>query len=137
LRKRFGVRWLENAIGLNAIFFRSPSTELWRELDEALRKEIEDFCRSRALDIVRRLEPRLVLILGWDTLETLGGVGFVERIGNKLATGRRRRRRLAQTGVVAGVPAVAIPHPTSAWRAPPVTNEDWHEIVAIVRSNTD
>jgi hypothetical protein len=134
LRKRFGTSFLESSVGLNAIFFRSPSTKIWREVDEALRREIETFCRTRALEIVRRLEPKVVLILGWDALEAVGGHGFVERVGHAAVVGRRRRRRLAQTGLLAGVPAVAIPHPTAAWRDPPVTDQDWNEIAAVVGS---
>jgi hypothetical protein len=121
LRKRFGVQWLQGVVGLNIVFFRSPSTELWREIDPRL----------------RRLNPKTVLLLGWDTLEAAQGTGFVERIATKPVLGRRRRSRLGQTGYFAGVPAVAIPYPPAAWRAPPVTDQDWKEIVALVRKVAD
>lgn len=133
LTKRFGEEWLKGALGTNAVFFRCPSTQLWRQLDDQVRTQIEVFSRDQVMAIIDRVKPKTLVLMGWDALDVLGKKGFVEVVANKPADGRRRRARLAQVGRIAGVRAVAIPHPTAAWKNPPVTEEDWSEIVDVVK----
>ena len=71
MRKRFGHTWLQGVVGTNAVFFRCPSTTLWRQIDANVRTSIEAFCRNQAIQLVDRMKPKMVLLLGWDALEGL------------------------------------------------------------------
>ena len=130
LRKRFGTAYLQGAIGTNAVFFRAPSWEKWRGIEPRLRSHLEAFCVSENKRLIKAMCPRQILLLGWDALDLMGGSGFRELAANRPAADRRRRKRLLMSGKIEGIPTFAIPHPSTAWMNPPVTNEDWAMIVA-------
>jgi hypothetical protein len=130
LRKRFGAAYLQGAIGTNAVYFRAPDWEKWRGIEQRLRTHLEMFCVNENKRLIQALRPKQVLLLGWDTLGLMGGSGFRELVANRPADGKRRRKRLLMSGKIAGVSAFAIPHPSTAWKNPPVANEDWMMIVA-------
>jgi hypothetical protein len=131
LRKRFGPTYLQGAIGTNAIFFRAPSRVIWRGIERQLRTQLEMFCVGENGRLIQAMQPKQILLLGWDALDLMrGGSEFRELVANRPGGGRRRRKRLLQSGRIEGVPAFAIPHPSKAWMNPPVTSEDWAMIAA-------
>ena len=130
LRKRFGTAYLQEAVGTNAIFFRAPSWAEWQRVERGLRTQLEIFSLSQNKRLIRAIKPKQILLLGWDTLELMGGTGFRELVANKPVNNRPRRKRLLQSGKIDGIPAFAIPHPSAAWKNPPVTEEDWRMIAA-------
>jgi hypothetical protein len=76
------------------------------------------------------MRPKQILLLGWDTLDLMGGSGFQELVANRPGNGVPRRKRLLQSGKIDEFPAFAIPHPSAAWKKPPVTDDDWQLIAA-------
>jgi uracil-DNA glycosylase len=76
------------------------------------------------------MQPKRILLLGWDALAMMGGSGFKELVAIRPVSDRRRRTRLLQSGQIEGIPAFAIPHPSAAWKNPPVTDDDWEMIAA-------
>lgn len=130
LRKRFGATYLQGAIGTNVIFFRAPSWKQWCGIESQLRANLETFCVNENKRLIQAMHPKQLLLLGWDALNLIGGSGFQELVANRPADGKRRRKRLLMSGTFAGIPAFAIPHPSTAWKNPPVTNEEWAMIVS-------
>ncbi len=135
LRKRFGTIFLQGAIGTNAIFFRAPSWNTWLTIDPQLRMKLENFCVAENKRLILAMRPKQILLLGWDALGLMGGTGFRELVANRPSDGRPRRKRLLMFGDIAGVPAFAIPHPTAAWKNPPVSDVDWAMIVAKINQS--
>lgn len=130
LRKRLGRGYLQNAVGTNAIFFRAPNWGEWQEIERGLRTRLEEFSLNQNKRLIEAMRPKHLLLLGWDTLDLMGGSGFRELVANRLGNGRPHRKRLLQSGRIEGVPAYAIPHPSAAWKNPPVTDDDWQLIAA-------
>ncbi|MGD0143125.1 MAG: hypothetical protein ABSC92_08205 [Rhizomicrobium sp.] len=130
LRKRFGKPFLEGAVGTNAIFFRSPSWADWHKIEPLLRARLEVFCVGENKRLIRAMRPKQIVLLGWDALHVMGGSGFRESVANAQQDGRSRRKRLLQSGEIEGIPAFAIPHPSAAWKNPPVSDDDWTMILA-------
>jgi hypothetical protein len=128
LRKRLGTPYLQEAIGTNAIFFRAPKHCQWLQIDQRLRTQLETFCAKANRRLIDAMQPKRLLLLGWEALALMGEGGFHELVANGPGTDRPRRSRLLQSGVIRGIPAFAIPHPSSAWRNPPVTDQDWVQI---------
>jgi hypothetical protein len=135
LRRRFTEDFVGNSIGTNTVFFRAPCVSAWERIPQDLRDEMARFSMTQLMRLFHTLMPDRVLILGWDALANFKrycGIQFTELV----ATGpseRPRRRRLLQIGTVEGIPAFGIPHPSAAWRNPPVTDEDWEKIVEIIQ----
>ena len=118
LRKRFGRAFLQEAVGVNAMFFRAPSWAMWQEIDRNLRSELEMFSLEQIKQLIQAMKPKQILILGWDTLDLMGRAGFREMVANRPLSNAPRRRRLLQKGTFGGIPAFAIPHPSAAWKNP-------------------
>lgn len=129
-RSRFSAAYLQGVVGTNAIFFRSPNFDVWTKIESELRVELENFCVNENKRLIQAMLPKQILLLGWDALALMGGTGFHELIAHTPIHGRRRRKRLLQSGKIMGIPAFAIPHPSQAWKNPPVTPDDWEEIRA-------
>lgn len=130
LRKRFGASFLQDAVGINAVYFRAPGWTKWQSIHGGLRTQLEAFCVGENKRLIRAMRPKRILLLGWDALNVMGGTGFREEVAIKPVGGRRRRNRLLQSGQLEGIPAFAIPHPSAAWKNPPVTDVDWEMILA-------
>lgn len=105
LREIWGIARLRHCTGLNANFFRAPSTKVWGSVPKTLRGEIEAFCRIRAETIVRALAPQRIVIIG---LRTFGRLTS----GSVALTGERRV--LVKTGILWGAPAFGIIHISGA-----------------------
>jgi hypothetical protein len=126
-----------------------PVQRWYRILSEALKR----YLKGRQLDPPLRIAPARAarrgcerlqiqlpirgqlpdlgfLRLSWDAPALMGGQGFGELVANGSIKGRLRRSRLLQAGSIRGIPSFAIPHPSSAWRHPPVTDQDWAQIAA-------
>jgi hypothetical protein len=130
LRKRFSETVLRDVVGTNAVFFRSPSWADWQRIEQRPRERLEAFCVGENRRLIRAMRPKQILLLGWDALHVMGGSGFRELVATGPRTGRPRRKRLLQAGKIEGIPAFAIPHPSAAWKNPPVTDDDWAMILA-------
>jgi hypothetical protein len=128
LRRRLGSVYLQDAVGTNAIFFRAPTWAQWQTIDRGLRLQLETFSLDQTKRLISAMQPKQILLLGWDALDLMGGRGFQELVANRPRSAGPRRKRLLQSGKIEGIPAFAIPHPSAAWKNPPVTEEDWQMI---------
>jgi hypothetical protein len=71
LRQRFGFEFLQQSVGTNAIFFRAPSIERWRNIPLNTRLSLEAFSLAKMDELIDLINPDQLLILGWDTVELL------------------------------------------------------------------
>ena len=101
IRRMFGKDRLDECMGLNALFVRSPSIKRYGQLSEAVRTQIAEFCLPRSMQIAEAIQPRLIVLIGLCTGDLLR---VIERDPNN-------PRILV--GSVAGVITIAIPHPSS------------------------
>ncbi|HQV04664.1 MULTISPECIES: hypothetical protein [unclassified Novosphingobium] len=73
MRKLWGRELMAASTGLNAIFFRSPRVSVFeREVASPLRRRIEAHCLPIVEALVEAMEPRLVVAIGFRTLELFG-----------------------------------------------------------------
>ena len=75
LRRMIGVSLLRRCTALNAIFLRSPSLEYFDKTlrrEPGLRSEIEKFCLPRVRQMIHLIEPKLIVVIGFATLNALG-----------------------------------------------------------------
>jgi hypothetical protein len=103
MRSMFGEALLRQCVGLNAIFIRAPSAAEYRKnVDYISRGQIEAFCLPRVLKIVNAVQPRHIVLIGFETLNQFGG-GTPELQNDK-------GRVLTKVGKIAGRPALATLH---------------------------
>jgi len=108
MRSMFPQELLERCVGLNAIFVRSPSVQHYRShVEGELRREIEAFCLANVGRLVEALRPKLVVVVGFETLALFGESTPVLR-SDKLG------RVLTKAARVAGRPAVGTLHLSGA-----------------------
>jgi hypothetical protein len=96
---------LLNCVGINYIYFRSPKKEVWETLSASFRHEAESFCKVRNQKIVEALNPKTIVIFGFDSVPDFKP-DRVELMGNG--------RRLIQSGTLWGFPAFAVIHLSGA-----------------------
>jgi hypothetical protein len=69
MRRMFGGELLQECVGVNAIFVRSPSLEHYhKHVTLELRQKIEKFCLLQIVEIVETLRPKMVVVMGFETL---------------------------------------------------------------------
>jgi hypothetical protein len=69
MRRMFGRELLQQCVGVNAIFVRSPSLEHYRKhVTLELRRRMEKFCLVQVTEMVEALRPKTVVVLGFETL---------------------------------------------------------------------
>lgn len=132
LRKRFGEDFLEKSVGSNVVFMRAPSWKIWEKIPENVRIQVERFCVEQNKRLIHAIKPKRILLLGWDALEIMGGQNFTEMVADAQAPHGKSRKRLLMKGMIEGIPAFAIPHPSASWKNPPVRQEQWRQIAAHV-----
>ncbi len=109
LREMFGEEFIERCVGLNAIFVRAHSMKNYRELDLALRSQIEEFCLPRVEEIVNAIQPKLIVAIGFATLDLLG----VDDVG--IPKTNQKGRVLTKRGKIYGRDALGVLHLSGAW----------------------
>ena len=108
---------LRDSVVTNLLFFKSrclgthaTTVQGWCDnRNFAVRREIEDYCRTRVEEIVRRLDPSRILVLGLATWDKVAE-GEINRVTRRTRTSGR----LAVTGAVFDRSALGIIHPTGA-----------------------
>jgi hypothetical protein len=107
MRKMFGKQFLEQCVGINAIFLRSPTVDDYkRNLDKNVRAQIEAFCLARVVQIVEAIDPKSIVAIGFDTLKLFGA--STPDLAND------KGRTLTKIGAVAGRGAIASLHLSGA-----------------------
>lgn len=49
------------------IFFRSPNISTWKKIEKYKREEMENFCFLKDKEIIKTLDPKRILIIGFET----------------------------------------------------------------------
>jgi hypothetical protein len=109
---------LRDSVVTNLLFFKSrclgkdrnvDRCQGWRDNPNAkARRAIEVYCRNKVEEIVRRLNPTRILILGTTTWDKLAGTEI------RLAVRHKGNVRLAVRGTIFNKNALGIIHPTGA-----------------------
>lgn len=120
-----GLELLKSSVVFPLIFFRAPTISAWRkEIPGRTRLEMEAFCFSKVKEIIEKLQPQEILVLGIETYDRLKDIlGSVknETILHVHQTSGRRMVIRAETG---GHKLFAIIHPSGAR----VSTADWEVI---------
>ena len=106
LREMLGKEFIEKCVGTNAIFVRANSIADYENVSRGLRTEIEEFCRTQIKEMVGAIEPKLIVAIGFATLDLFGG-------GGAGGTGDRGRV-LTKTGKIFGRDALGVLHLSGA-----------------------
>ncbi|MFZ0479791.1 MAG: hypothetical protein WAL71_11625 [Terriglobales bacterium] len=108
LRNMFGGKLIENCVGTNAIFVRSNSiSDYHKNLDKTLRKKIQEFCLCHIARMVKAIQPKLIVALGFATLELFDKNTERYKIGTK-------KRVLVRKGKICGQEAIGVLHLSGA-----------------------
>lgn len=62
---------IQQSVALNVNFFHAGNGDEWGIVPIELRREIEQFCRSRAIEIIQTLGPGVVVAIGLKTFQQL------------------------------------------------------------------
>jgi hypothetical protein len=104
MRRMFTVERLKKCVGTNVIFLRYPNAKAYVHDVKNNKIAIEQFCSAKVLDIVRAIDPKQIVTIGFEALTMFGPV-------TPLLTARRT---LIKSGQVGDRSAVGILHPTGA-----------------------
>jgi hypothetical protein len=108
MQRMFGRELLQKCVGVNAIFVRSPSLEHYRKhVTLELRRKIEKFCLVQITEMVETLCPKMVVVMGFETLALFGK-------SKSILISEGSQRVLAKTGSVAGREAIGTLHLSGA-----------------------
>jgi hypothetical protein len=112
MQKMFGKETLEKSVGINAIFFRAPSVEKYKEINPELRKRISNYCIPQVKQIIRAIKPQKIVAIGLDTLMLFDT--STTDIKNE------KGRTIAKLAQIAGYPTIGTLHLSGAR----ISNED-------------
>jgi hypothetical protein len=57
LRKRFGASFLQDAVGINAVYFRAPSWARWQRVEEHCGRSLRHFASTKTGDSFEQCAP--------------------------------------------------------------------------------
>lgn len=107
MRQMFGRGFLEQCMGINAIFLRSPTVDDYkRSLAKDIRAQVENFCLTRVNQIIEATDPKKIVAIGFDTLKL-----FSE---SEPDLTNEKGRTLTKMGKIGGRSAVATLHLSGA-----------------------
>ncbi|MBA2935648.1 hypothetical protein HZF05_16310 [Sphingomonas sp. CGMCC 1.13654] len=116
---------LDTAIQTNFLFFKSSSINAgpgsrypWSDVAPMVRMKLERWSAEEIKDLIRVLEPALIIVLG---TATFNAHAHHRRTVLRDRTGKRD---LLLEGIIAERPAIGILHPTGAR----VANADWSRV---------
>lgn len=105
---------LEKSVIFPLIFFRAPRATTWTAWKS--RRTVEELCFSKVQEIIKKLRPKRILVLGLGTYEHMKS--FLKIRGEKfiyLKTQAKGKRKVAITAMSDEIKIFAMLHPTGAW----------------------
>jgi hypothetical protein len=90
-----GIEILETSVIFPLIFFRSSSVKKWNT--EIKRKEMEDFCFKKVSEIIKVLNPKKILVIGFGTYKELQKSGIFNFTDEKIACKRNKNNHTLAT----------------------------------------
>jgi len=118
---------LKNSVIIPILFFRSKNKSHWiKSFPKDDRKKIEKFCFGIVNEIIEKIQPKKILVIGFDTFEILQKEIFGSNIKSeiKFINYGTRKERLYLTSNWNGIQIFAIRHPTGAR----IRTKDWESI---------
>lgn len=114
---------LRNSVKTNVIFFRSKNMDEWYKLNPVIRKEAEDFCNQKVLELINTLKPKRLLLEGIGSYNIIHNVlGLSDENKNVIAP----KRKIVIHNEKDDLKIMGIIHPTGA--RPRVSNEEFEII---------
>ena len=104
------LKFLEQSVKLNLNFFRAPSSSAWRTTPAPLRRRLETFCEQEVHEIVKTLQPRLIVCEGLGVYDRMLRQRSVTR-REVVLTRRDGSRLYCRAEVAPGIRLVGFPHP--------------------------
>lgn len=105
MRTIWSAEFLSRCMTTEAVFVRAPSKIAWRKVARNVRKSVEEFSSQAVYEIIKLIEPRQIVLIGF------GNLSAFRCVGQPLLSGARR---LAQPGFLQGIPACEIIHLSGA-----------------------
>lgn len=106
MQSMFGIKLLEQCVGMNANFFRSPDAIAWKKVEKTIRTVLEGFCLSKLSSVIASAMPQQIVTIGFATLKKFGPT-------EPLLYGTKDRV-LMQRGKIGSWPAVSTLHLSGA-----------------------
>jgi hypothetical protein len=106
LRTMFTAEGLESCVGLNAIFVRARSIAEYQRVPVELRNRIRTFCLAQVDRMLRAMEPKKIVVIGFETMRLFGRAHPCDVSAGKV---------LVRAGYVFQRRAFATPHLSAAW----------------------
>ena len=114
-------RMLDNSIAFTVLFFRSKDMRLWRKkIDRQTRKEMENFCYEKVREIMEKIRPKILLVIGVETYRKLKE-HVLGKVDNEKSINGKNGRRISITARWNDIPVFCVPHMTGAR----ITNSDF------------
>ncbi len=107
LQQMFSEEFLCNCVGTNATFIRADTMKAYKHRGQAIRDRIEAFCVNQVEKMVKAIEPRLIVAIGFGTLALF-------HTGGKADLKNAKGRVLAKKGSIAGRNVVGVLHLSGA-----------------------
>ena len=105
----------QRSTGANINFFRTPQIAKnaagtgWKNVPLQLRRLLERYCRLQLEKLVAAMDPQLLFLMGWETLDQLvPGKDYLDKLV-------LRGRWLAVESRLDGRPVIAVKHPTGGY----------------------
>jgi hypothetical protein len=127
-----GLETLKKSVVFPLIFFRAPSVKIWKkESGKEDRNKIETFCFDKVKEIIERIRPKKILLLGTST--TYEEFKKINPLQNEqiLHTRGKRKERMFIIADYKECKIFAIIHPTGAR----ISSKDWDELKKLVKKN--
>lgn len=109
-----GMDILKKSVVFQLIFFRAPSIDVWIQEAGGLRREMEDFCFQKVEEILRKIEPKRILVLGMGTYDALKKIFGGDCEERNCLPRRKTGERMCVRASFGGHEILAVMHPSGA-----------------------
>lgn len=106
-----GLEALSHSVIFPLIFFRAPAVHVWRSgVHSKVRKRMEEFCFSKVQEIIRKLAPKKILVVGIKTYDALTQILDSVKKEKILYRRQGRNKRMVISATSGGTSLLAVPH---------------------------
>lgn len=105
---------LDSSVAFPILFFRSKNFRLWKKRHEKIkRKEMEEFCYDIVEEILKRIKPKILLVIGFKTYDRLKEYKIID-IKNEKPHDGKKKRKIAYSAQWNNIPVLVTLHLTGA-----------------------
>ena len=113
-----GKKLLENSVAFPLIFFRAPNIGKWKKLPRKDRMKMEEFSLTKAKEIIKKLRPQRILVVGMDTYDKLKNKLDLKNEKILRTRNRKNNPRMIVNAKYAGHEIFAVIHLSGKWSRP-------------------